>query len=56
MFAYFPGFVASNLGSHNKVENGAKPTVEGAIPIVKILDGDRDAEAGKFLHAEGHYE
>lgn len=48
--------MALNLGSHNKVENGPKPTVEGAAPIVKIVNGERDAEAGNFLHADGHYE
>ncbi|MCJ1251201.1 hypothetical protein MMC30_008432 [Trapelia coarctata] len=55
VFAYCPGFTASNLGPYNKVENGAKPTSEGAAPIVKILKGERDTEHGGFLHGDGQY-
>jgi NAD(P)-dependent dehydrogenase (short-subunit alcohol dehydrogenase family) len=55
VFAYCPGFTVSNLGPHNNAENGAKPTSEGAAPIVKILNGERDAEYGKFLHETGQY-
>ena len=55
VFAFCPGFTVSNLGPHNKVENGAKPTSEGAAPIVQILKGERDAEHGKFIHADGEY-
>ncbi len=51
LFVYCPGFTVSNLGPHNKAEYGAKPTSEGAAPIVTILKGERDAEAGKYLHA-----
>jgi hypothetical protein len=32
----------------NNPENGAKPTSEGATPIVKILNGERHAEHGKL--------
>jgi NAD(P)-dependent dehydrogenase (short-subunit alcohol dehydrogenase family) len=55
VFVYCPGFTVSNLGPHNKAELGAKPTSEGAAPIVKILNGERDAEHGKFLHGAGQY-
>ena len=55
VFAFCPGFTVSNLSSRNKAENGAKPTSEGAEPIVRILKGERDAEAGKFLNATGQY-
>jgi len=55
VFAYCPGFTVSNLGPRNNVENGAKPTSEGAAPTVKILNGERDAEHGGFLHATGQY-
>lgn len=55
VFAYCPGFTVSNLGPHNNAESGAKPTSEGAAPIVKILNGERDAEHGGFLHAAGQY-
>jgi NAD(P)-dependent dehydrogenase (short-subunit alcohol dehydrogenase family) len=55
VFVYCPGFTVSNLGPHNNAENGAKPTSEGAAPIVKILNGERDAEHGRFLHETGQY-
>jgi NAD(P)-dependent dehydrogenase (short-subunit alcohol dehydrogenase family) len=55
VFAYCPGFTVSNLGPRNKTEMGAKPTSEGAAPIVKILNGERDAEHGRFLHGTGQY-
>ena len=56
VFAFSPGFVASNLGPQNKVENGAQPTSVGVAPMVKILNGERDAEHGCFLSATGQYE
>jgi NAD(P)-dependent dehydrogenase (short-subunit alcohol dehydrogenase family) len=55
VFAYCPGFTVSNLGPHNNAENGAQPTSEGAAPIVKILNGERDAEHGGFLHGTGQH-
>jgi NAD(P)-dependent dehydrogenase (short-subunit alcohol dehydrogenase family) len=55
VFAFSPGFVQSNLGPHNNAENGAKPTSEGAEPIVKILNGERDEEHAHFLTATGQY-
>lgn len=55
IFSFCPGFTVSNLGPQNKMESGAKPTSEGAAPIVQILNGERDAEHGKFLHATGQY-
>jgi len=55
VFAYCPGFTVSNLGPHNNAENGAKPTSEGAAPMVNILNGERDAEHGRFLHGTGQY-
>ena len=55
VFAFCPGFTVSNLGPMNNAENGAKPTSEGAAPIVKLLNGERDAEHGGFLHATGQY-
>jgi hypothetical protein len=43
------GFTVSNLTELiNNPENGAKPTSEGATPIVKILNGERHAEHGKL--------
>ena len=55
VFAFSPGFVASNLGPRNNVESGAQPTSEGAAPIVKILNGERDEEHAGFLTATGQY-
>ncbi|KAM0718246.1 hypothetical protein Q7P37_006578 [Cladosporium fusiforme] len=56
VFTICPGFTVSNLGPHNTVENGAKPTDEAVKPLMKIVAGERDAEATKFLHAEGLYD
>lgn len=55
VFAFCPGYTASNLSASNKVELGAQPTSEGAAPIVDILDGKRDGEHGGYLHAKGQY-
>lgn len=55
VFLYCPGFTESNLGPTNKVVNGAKPTSEGAAPMVKILNGERDAEHAGFLHDKGQW-
>ncbi|KAJ4374221.1 hypothetical protein N0V83_002962 [Neocucurbitaria cava] len=53
--AFCPGFTASGLSDMNKEEHGAKPTSEGAKPIVDILEGKRDAEHGGYLNATGQY-
>lgn len=39
----------------NTAENGAKPTSEGVKPMLEILAGKRDEEAGGFLHEKGQY-
>ncbi len=41
VFCFCPGFTVSNLSNMNKAENGAKPTSEGARPMVDILNGKR---------------
>lgn len=56
VFAFCPGFTASNLSQSNKEEFGAKPTSEGARPIVGIINGGRDGEHGGFLNTDGHYD
>ncbi|KIW27848.1 uncharacterized protein PV07_07549 [Cladophialophora immunda] len=53
VFTYCPGFCVSNLGPFNKPENGAKPTVDGARPMVAILNGEEDHEDGGYLNSEG---
>ena len=53
LFTYCPGFTESNLGPYNTAEKGAKPTVEGARPMVALLKGEKDEEHGQFLNSEG---
>ena len=55
VFAYDPGFTQSNLGPHNKAENGARPASEAVTPLIDVLEGKRDDEAGKLLHNTGVY-
>ena len=55
VFAFCPGFAVSNLSHMNKLESGAKPTDEAVRPLVDIIEGKRDGEAGKFLNATGLY-
>ncbi|KAL6705867.1 hypothetical protein ACN47E_006327 [Coniothyrium glycines] len=52
VFAYCPGFTESGLSDMTTVAHGAKPTRDGARPIVGILKGDRDAEHAGFLAAD----
>ena len=53
VFTYAPGHTVSNLGPYNKAEYGAKPTADGARPMVGMLNGDRDAEHACFLDSQG---
>ena len=55
IFTYCPGFCVSNLSDMNTAANGAKPTSEGSAPIVPMVNGERDAEAGRYLHSTGEY-
>ena len=55
VFAFSPGFVVSNLGPHNNAESGAQPASEAVVPIVKIVNGERDGEHAGFLTATGQY-
>lgn len=55
VFAFCPGFTVSNLGPMNKAQFGAKPTDEAVRPLVDVVEGKRDDEAGKFLNATGLY-
>ncbi|KAF2640387.1 NAD(P)-binding protein [Massarina eburnea CBS 473.64] len=56
VFVYCPGYTVSNLSNHNTAAAGAKPTSEGTEPIVGMVNGDRDAEAGRFLRIGGEWE
>ena len=55
VFAYDPGFTVSNLSSHNKAEFGARSAEETVKSIMEVVDGKRDAEAGRFIHNSGEY-
>jgi NAD(P)-dependent dehydrogenase (short-subunit alcohol dehydrogenase family) len=55
LFSFCPGFTVSNLSHMNTAEMGAKPTSEGAAPMVDILNGMRDGEHGGYLKGEGQY-
>ncbi|KAJ5574181.1 short-chain dehydrogenase [Penicillium hispanicum] len=55
VFAYDPGFTQSNLGPHNTAENGARLASESVMPLIDLLEGKRDEEAGQLLHNTGVY-
>ena len=53
VFCYAPGFTVSNLSHLNTKEYGAKPTADGARPMVSLLNGERDDKHGCFLESQG---
>jgi hypothetical protein len=55
IFAFCPGHTHSNFGPYSKVEFGAKPTRDGASPMMAILAGERDTEHGGYLKADGQW-
>lgn len=55
VFCYNPGFTVSNLSGMNTAENGARPTSEGAKPIVDMLDGKRDEDHSKYCNGDQGY-
>jgi hypothetical protein len=55
VFAYDPGFTASNLSPHNKTENGARTAEDTVKSIMDVVDGKRDGEVGRFIHNSGEY-
>ena len=52
VFTYCPGYRVSNLSRFNTAENGAKPAVDGARPMVAMLNGERDGDVGLFLNSD----
>jgi NAD(P)-dependent dehydrogenase (short-subunit alcohol dehydrogenase family) len=50
---YDPGFTVSNLGPQNNVQSGARSARESVLPLVDVLEGKRDEEAGLHLHNNG---
>jgi NAD(P)-dependent dehydrogenase (short-subunit alcohol dehydrogenase family) len=55
VFAFDPGFTASNLSPHNTAENGARSPDASVRPLVELIEGSRDDEEGKLLHNSGSY-
>ena len=55
VFAFCPGLTQSSLGPQCVAENGAKPAAEAVMPLIDVLEGKRDDEAGQFLHSTGIY-
>ncbi|KAL8792022.1 MAG: hypothetical protein Q9195_005363 [Heterodermia aff. obscurata] len=55
VFAFDPGFTISNIGPHHIAKHGAKPASEAVKPLIDILEGQRDDEAGQFLHKSGSF-
>ncbi|KAF2468601.1 putative short-chain dehydrogenase [Lindgomyces ingoldianus] len=55
VFAYDPGFTVSSLGPHNNIESGARSAADSVMPLIDVLEGKRDDEAGKLLHNTGVY-
>jgi NAD(P)-dependent dehydrogenase (short-subunit alcohol dehydrogenase family) len=56
LFTVCPGFTVSNLGEENSEANGARPTAEAVRGLMGIVEGERDGDAGKFLHEGGLYD
>jgi NAD(P)-dependent dehydrogenase (short-subunit alcohol dehydrogenase family) len=59
VFAMCPGFVVSNLrGTSDEARSGwggaGDPQVSGKT-VLSIIQGERDADAGKFVHKDGVY-
>ncbi|KAF2137365.1 uncharacterized protein K452DRAFT_257694 [Aplosporella prunicola CBS 121167] len=55
VFAFCPGFTVSEISPQNTAEAGARATQESVLPLVDVLEGKRDKEAGMFLHEGGTY-
>ena len=59
VFAYCPGYVVTDLAGEReaKVKAGVARGPEGsARGLLRIAEGERDAESGGFLHGEGRGE
>ncbi|KAJ6273921.1 hypothetical protein PSV08DRAFT_369263 [Bipolaris maydis] len=49
VFVFCPGPTASEMTRRIKRDAGAKPTSQGTAPLVGIVNGERDADTGKFF-------
>ncbi|KAI9740167.1 MAG: hypothetical protein M1834_004745 [Cirrosporium novae-zelandiae] len=59
VFAMCPGFVRSNLRGHDEESrsgwgHAGDPKISGET-LLSIIQGKRDADAGKFVHKDGVY-
>ena len=59
VFAICPGLVESNLRGESQMErtaggNAKSPEVSGQL-ILRIMEGERQADVGKFVHEDGVY-
>lgn len=49
VFAVAPGFLATNLGGEDLKALGAGDPSLGGISLRKVIEGERDADAGKIV-------
>jgi short-subunit dehydrogenase len=62
VWAFCPGFVESNLRPHTKEireqekKYGMLPASTSAESMTKLIEGERDADVGKFAHGSGIYQ
>lgn len=51
-----PGYVATNLGGSSTPAPGTGSPYTSGNTILKIVEGDRDAEVGRVVHKDGVYD
>ncbi|CZR66410.1 related to short chain dehydrogenase [Phialocephala subalpina] len=61
VWAFNPGYVVTNLsgtgeqGRQERISNGAGDAGESARGIVRLVDGRRDADVGRFVNKDGFH-
>ncbi|KAE8445972.1 hypothetical protein EG329_012611 [Mollisiaceae sp. DMI_Dod_QoI] len=61
VWTFNPGYVVTDLsrtgeqGRQDRIKNGAGDPKESAEGIVKLVDGSRDEDAGKFVNKDGFH-
>ncbi|KAI9651968.1 MAG: hypothetical protein M1831_007471 [Alyxoria varia] len=59
VWAFCPGHVATNLGEgdrESRLKSGLPSSETSAKSLLEIVEGQRDGDAGKFIHGQGFYE
>lgn len=62
VWMFNPGYVVTNLsgtgekGRQERIRDGAGDPRKSAEGIVKLIDGSRDADVGKFVNKDGFHE